>query len=152
MAYTLRAWLSTETLLQQVATRWNKARVVLLKQGMAIIPVSHALYDEHHLHQQVEKPYVEFDYLTTEMIEHAVEISAIAPIAYIEAEYFGGIGTQAAILWEARQLKLGPLHSEQIGPIDTILKYFGVVRENEFDEFYAVGLQKHRHTDEWLSE
>jgi hypothetical protein len=35
--------------------------------------------------------------------------SAVDPVAYVEAEYFGGIGSQFAAVWRGGTLVLGPL-------------------------------------------
>ena len=69
----------------------------------------------------------------------------------LEADYFGGAGEQAAVLWEngRRQLTSGPKYRA----INTMLKRLGVTfTASAYDEFEAVGLDQHRDTDDWLSE
>ncbi|MFF1615049.1 hypothetical protein ACFVYA_45435 [Amycolatopsis sp. NPDC058278] len=83
--------------------------------------------------------------------------SADGPVAYVEADYFGGSGTQSAQVWAGGQVVLGPLRlavGEPIpaegSPISRALRRLGVVKGEHFDEFDAVGLGRHRETDDWL--
>ena len=69
-------------------------------------------------------------------------------IAYIEAEIFGGIGAQAHVIFD-RGAALGPAVVSQFA-INEALRALGVKASGVFDEFEAVGLGQHRHTDEWL--
>jgi hypothetical protein len=84
--------------------------------------------------------------------------SATGPIAYVEADYFGGVGQQASILWERGELVLGPLLDPpgpppllEAGPISHVLRRMGVQRSPELDEFATVGLGRHRDTEAWLA-
>lgn len=43
--------------------------------------------------------------------------SCQGPVAYVEAEYFGGIGVQAAAVWHGDELALGPLTTRDDSPI-----------------------------------
>jgi hypothetical protein len=78
------------------------------------------------------------------------------PVAYAEADYFGGSGTQCAQVWNAGSVVLGPLRlavDERPGaagsPISQALRALGVVRGGHFDEFDAVRLGRHRETGAW---
>src|SRR5258708_22051255 len=42
--------------------------------------------------------------------------SAGGPVAYVEAEYFGGTGTQRAVVWAGGVLVLGPLQNAEDEP------------------------------------
>ncbi|MGW1596321.1 hypothetical protein [Streptomyces sp. NPDC002343] len=84
--------------------------------------------------------------------------SAAGPLAYVEAEYFGGAGEQRAAVWADGALVLGPLDvpvkrwfSRPVGPVSQALRRLGVRREPGGDEFDAVGLGRHRHTDDWAA-
>ena len=37
-------------------------------------------------------------------------VSLDSPVAYVEAEYFGGVGCQNAVAWSKGSRVLGPLH------------------------------------------
>lgn len=84
--------------------------------------------------------------------------SAAGPIAYVEAEYFGGVGEQRAALWADGALVLGPLDeptekrlSRAVSPVSQVLRRLGVRRSPGEDEFEAVGLDRHRDMEDWIS-
>lgn len=78
--------------------------------------------------------------------------SLAGPIAYVETDYFGGVGTQAAAVWEAGRLRWGP-ESGDIGPINDALHLLGVPRVGAgHDAFERVGLQRHRSNDRWVDD
>ncbi|MFJ6524686.1 hypothetical protein ACIQMZ_05365 [Streptomyces longwoodensis] len=77
--------------------------------------------------------------------------SAGGPVAYVEAEYFGGVGEQRAAVWEGGALVLGPLQAEEGrpfppagSPVSRALRRLGVAARAGEDEFSAVGLHRHR--------
>ncbi|WP_410607176.1 hypothetical protein [Amycolatopsis sp. lyj-109] len=83
--------------------------------------------------------------------------SELGPVAYVEADFFGGVGTQVAQVWHRGSVSLGPLRvaeGEPLpsggSPISQALRALGVRRGAHFDEFDAVGLGRHRHTEEWI--
>jgi hypothetical protein len=85
------------------------------------------------------------------------EWSRKGPVARVEAEIFGGTGTQWAAVWDAGELVLGPLALDEGelfppggSPIAQALRRIGVQRTTG-DEFEAVGLGRHRFTGDWLS-
>jgi hypothetical protein len=70
-------------------------------------------------------------------------------VAYVEAEFFGGVGDQASIVWEDAATALGPVRLAEKGfdvvdrtmwPINQALRRLGVIRGRTADEFRAVGL------------
>jgi hypothetical protein len=85
-------------------------------------------------------------------------------IAYVEADFFGGIGRQAAVLWEHGEIALGPLVDPEPkklfrrrrvskGAFNQVLRRMGVwVAPGQLDEFATVGLGRHRATEEWLDD
>ena len=77
------------------------------------------------------------------------ELSEDGPVAYVETEYWGGVGHQAAAVWKDGRLSFGP-EKQDIGPINTALKHLGVSEEGARVAFEAVGLHRHRLTDDWV--
>jgi hypothetical protein len=82
--------------------------------------------------------------------------AAAGPLAYVEADFFGGVGEQHAAVWQGGDLALGPLHlgvDEPFGadgsPISQALRHLGAVAGDAYDEFAAVGLRRHRRTEDW---
>ena len=104
----------------------------------------------------IEKHQIPFLPLTdegTELLpENIIKICSVLStekqLAYIEAEFFGGAGTQACALFENGKLKLGPKIDESA--INEALSILGVEKKASYDEFEAVGLNEHRDTNDWL--
>jgi len=85
--------------------------------------------------------------------------SVVDPVAYVEAEYFGGIGSQFAAVWHGAALVLGPLMLAEDeprpdagwSPISQALRHLGVSADGHYDEFDAVHLGRHRDTQDWIA-
>ena len=68
--------------------------------------------------------------------------------AYIEAEIFGGAGLQACLLADAGEI-VDTIYVD-VHAINAALAFLGVTAEGGQDEFDAVGLGRHRWTEEWM--
>jgi hypothetical protein len=71
-------------------------------------------------------------------------------LAYVGAEYFGGMGTQWGVGLEAGAVVFGPVREP--GVINQVLRRLGVRPHAGSDEFDTVGLGRFRHTDRWAGE
>ncbi|RJQ71692.1 hypothetical protein D5S17_28295 [Pseudonocardiaceae bacterium YIM PH 21723] len=126
MAYTLRA-----LILRSTDTRgFTDSQLIQLDAGIAVVPVE----DER----------VDID-------ELAAAMSASRPIAAVTAEFFGGIGEQTAVVWDRGELAFGPVfldeddsRSVQDTPISQALRFLGVQRTADQDEFDVAGLGRLR--------
>jgi hypothetical protein len=67
-------------------------------------------------------------------------------IVFIEAEFFGGLGSQAAIGWQAGQLAFGPLQGKDA--INQVLHWLGIIPAGQADEFEALRLGRYRSTED----
>jgi hypothetical protein len=82
-------------------------------------------------------------------------VGSAVRVVYIEAEFFGGTGNQAAIGWEGGVLSFGPLRTQMpMGDregytvvadqdemaINVALRWLGVTRSELRDEFDTVGI------------
>jgi hypothetical protein len=103
-----------------------------------------------------------FCYLSAGVEALARRVSHTGPIAYLEAEMFGGTGTQATVVWLNGEVWLGPATTQFGWPppdrassphwaFNQALRQLGVARGAAFDEFAAVNLGRHRHTEDWLA-
>lgn len=79
-----------------------------------------------------------------------LQLGVDGDIAYIEAEIFGGQGTQAYVMIERSGCVSTPVVSADA--INAALRFLGVKAKPGKDEFDSVGLDKHRDTDRWLAE
>jgi hypothetical protein len=144
MAYTLQALIGDEGAIRAAVP--IDLNVVSLPQNKAMIPLTEAL-------QQSRK--IPFLPLTDEglnSLPEAIENLA-APfvqqgkIVYVEAEFFGGEGIQACVLWN-RGGQASPPVVDGFA-INTALRFLGVVPDGHRDEFEALGLGLHRATEDW---
>jgi len=95
--------------------------------------------------------------ISTGDMTFAARASHGSAVAYLETEYFGGVGEQSAVLWKDGRLVLGPLTLESAGgkrprslwPINAILRGLGVnsAGTQYADEFEAFGLAQYRSHD-----
>src|SRR5262249_6881178 len=88
-----------------------------------------------------------FEYLTHGVQRLLEELSQRSPIAYVETEYFGGAGTQAATVYVDGKAILTA--TGESGPINRALHGLGVAKTTTLDEFEVVGLGKYRDMDDW---
>jgi hypothetical protein len=86
--------------------------------------------------------------LPPSLLSLCLQLSDRGPVVYVEAEFFGGVGTQAYALFS-------PGESGAVLVSDTAinqaLSWLGVSANGAFDEFEAVGLDQHRDTEEWVA-
>lgn len=148
MSYQLSAVIGPEAVL---GTQFGES--VRLAGGLALAPVVSRSGDAVGL----------FHGLTESLRQQLVSASRAGLVAYVEAEFFGGRGTQSAIAWRGETVVVGPLHTqshdgEEGGyatttemAINTVLRTLGVVASGPNDEFDTLGLGRHRETAAWIS-
>jgi hypothetical protein len=124
-------------------------RAVPLELGLALFPLTKGVI-ETLLPPPRSRTVDRFEHLHVELLELLAGFSALSPVLYFETEYFGGEGTQSAIVVDNGKIVFGPKQAG-IGPISEGLRLLGVKkRSSDFDEFAAVGLQRHRWSEDWL--
>lgn len=153
--YCLQAVIAAEPVLRELVGSVQDAHVVPLGQHLSILPMANALFDAITV---VGAP--ELDGFLKAPAGFGCALTAcssLGPVAYVEAEYFGGTGTQFVQVWDARKVVLSPMQladrgPEQFGssPISQALRRLGAVKGDHIDEFDAVGLGRHRDTNDWL--
>lgn len=150
MGHHLRAVIGKAQPVAQLARNWVYARLVVLPQGFALIPVTRALHEDviELFGEDLASPHGELVTLSTALERVASDASHGAQLAYIETDYFGGRGTQAAIGWENGAVACGPLLSgSHARPINAVLAWMGAVANTGSDEFDALKLGNYRNTD-----
>lgn len=97
-----------------------------------------------------------FEVLTPGLAALIEAASTIDAVAYVEADYLGRDGRQAAAVWQAGRLVLGPLlHGRReafepgTAPISLALRGLGLHSSGSRDEFVLAGLGRYRRTAEW---
>lgn len=144
--------------IKTVANKFLNAKFANLRQEITLIPMNDELFDyitENSDFKKDDIPTNNFTYSNSSTFGFLCEISNDIPIGYIETDYFGGTGTQAAVLFDK-----GEVHSlyftddtlqsksntlpEQKRAINIILEKLGVTKQNYYDEFAAIGLSDFR--------
>lgn len=157
MGYVLEAVVGAPEVLRPVVGRWPVAGLVTLGGDLALVPMTDALFDAAG--GGAGGSALGFWRLPAGFERELAGWSADGPVAYVEAEFFGGVGTQRAALWAGGELALGPLSVDEGepfepagSPISQVLARLGVRREGGLDEFDAAGLGRHRDTAGWLAQ
>ena len=144
MGYTIQALLGNEDLLSKASS--ENTRVVTLSQGFGLIP-----FDEHLREVYDLAPFylVSSDGGIPEFIQQlAIGLSKHGCVAYIEADFFGGVGSQASMVWCQEEKTEGPWVVDNA--INLALRRLGVEKGGFIDRFEALGLGRHRSTDDWI--
>ncbi|MFE3648979.1 hypothetical protein ACFXO2_14250 [Streptomyces sp. NPDC059152] len=153
--YCLQAVIAAKPVLSELIGSVEDAHVVPLGQQLSLLPMTDVLFDALTV---AGAPELDGFRKTPARFDRALAAcSAHGPVAYVEAEYFGGVGTQSAQVWDGRKVVLGPVRLAEGQPdpsdgtpISQALRRLGVAKGNHADEFDAVALGRHRDTDDWL--
>jgi hypothetical protein len=151
MAHYLTALIGSLPALDAFASARKLHAPIALPQGLAILPLR-----DKHIDSFLSPPMTGhpqgFNYLSEQLTLELQRASVGCAIAYVETEYFGGVGSQGAALFSDGRTVFGPSAAEA-GPINEALRLLGVkVAPPAYDEFEAVGLNRHRHAADWLGE
>ena len=154
MGYRLEAVIGSSALLSAVTREQAAMVVVPLRQGFGLVPMTGEVLDAVDDGTPAGLP--GFWKLPGGLDCLLCSWSTRGPMAYVEAEYFGGVGTQAAAVWDGGALAFGPVvigEAEPVPasgtPISQALARLGVVRGDHHDEFEAAGLGQERDTEDW---
>jgi hypothetical protein len=148
MGHFVTGLIAKPNLLGSFARRHSLHDPVEIAQGLAFLPlrdqdIDSFLAPPHTGHAEG------FTYLSEQLQAELAAASDDGDILYFETEYFGGAGAQGAAVFSKGALFFGPRSAEQ-GPINEALRVLGVSAGSKRDEFEAVGLDRHRHTEDWL--
>lgn len=149
--HTVEAIIAKEEVIKDIEERFIIAKSIPLAQNYAMVPLTDALKEDlEDLIQKEQIIYDCFEKLSGSIIEVITNTQGPYKIAYIETEYFGGEGVQAAIVWEDGKVIYGPNSSEFIdNPINEALRIIGVRKIKQNDEFDEMKLGWNRDTEKW---
>jgi hypothetical protein len=172
MSFTLEVFIARSDVLDSTRGLAPVIVPVRLPRGFVLVPVTNEVHDlfapplwrrGRTPPPSALPPYPELFELSPALAAWAREVSVDGPIAYLEADLFGGAGSHAAIVWSDGEIVLGPLRTENkwegaefVGPptrenaFNRALRHLGVVPGDTEDEFDALTLGRHRSTDDWL--
>jgi hypothetical protein len=155
MAYVLEAVIAADPVVSFAEHYWGSATVAPLRQGLSIVPMTDDLFDEVS-DGSLEGP-PGFWRFPGGFSRVLCDWSSHGRVAYVEAEYFGGIGRQCSAVWDGGTIMFGPVAADDDEPepaapdtpISRALALLGVARGGSHDEFAAAGLGLHRRTADW---
>lgn len=155
--------------LSELLRNYAAAHVIPLSQGFCFVPMTDELYAQLTAEREFLPDICDerFRYLSSKLFQIGREFSKTTPIAYIETDYFGGTGFQAAVAWNDGGVELCPsLAGREEGfqmdnnysyPINRALSDIGVQgylmedeNEDPKDEFDELGLGKYRSNEDWI--
>lgn len=145
MGYDFSGIVTSLEVTKRLKDQYASAKIIPLYKELIVIPLTDELYDEINMNQGTTKSI--YDYLTDTISSYCREISKFGLVAYIEAEYFGGTGSQNAMVWDSGQVIFEETLSESA--INRSLEILGVHKVQGKDEFDTVGLGRHRDTEDW---
>lgn len=148
MGYTLCALVGRADALLPLVQAFPQAVLVELAQGLSLMPLLEDVIDAL-ANCQPSEVVLPCYFLTDQLEARVLQHIGTAAVGYLEAEYFGGHGEQAAVLWQGgrRHSVFGP----EYGALNAVLQHLGVQpNSSKEDAFDAVRLGRHRHTDEWM--
>lgn len=159
MGHRVEGFVARLDVLTTLATGMNAAHVIGLSQGFGLLLNTDEFFDALSPKPSAEpgeaSNYPEFWKFSEGLSEFARRASLLIPIAYFETDYFGGAGSQAAAAWDKGTLAVPPRKAESVPvtpafPINSALRYLGVRKGSEYDEFEAAGLHQHRSNESWI--
>lgn len=151
MGHAIEALIIPETAAGLVPEVFRHTRAVSLGHGLRLVPITAETFDAlgERFPTLEDPPDPEFWKLSGPIVFVAKELSQQGAVAYVETDYFGGSGRQAATVWEFGSVRMPPTEAKR-GPINAALRVMGVRARFMRDEFETVGLGTRRSNDDWL--
>jgi hypothetical protein len=156
LKFDLVAVVAEETRLLSMIRGLPRHRPVALGQGWSLVPITRAL--QVTTAGAGNLAFAGLRHLNATLTERILAASQEGPIAYVEADFNGGIGGQCAAVWSQGELVLGPLRCNHTDrsvpiisewPINRILRHLGVHATPGRDEFDTLRLGRFRTTEAW---
>jgi hypothetical protein len=144
VSYTLQAVIGRNPSLPEASTG---LAAIKLSEDLWMVPLSTEVRDRHGI------PLLPFDEGDSDEVPDSLrslcrQLSQQCMVAYVEAAFFGGVGSQASAIFKDGTGIGPPVTADHA--INQALKLLGVTARTGHDEFDTVGLGRHRNTDDWL--
>ncbi|MFJ8581814.1 hypothetical protein [Micromonospora sp. NPDC093277] len=163
MSYQLSAVVADVELLREQIADLDHAVLAALRQDFALLPVTPQLVEELTgglPDFATGEPSIEHPFqlvLSPALSDLLARWSRRGPVAYLEAEFAGGLGHQSAAVWLGGQVTWGPCFDATLDrpraewPINAALARLGVEPGPWIDPFAELGLHLERDTAGWLA-
>lgn len=127
-----------------IRSQWPALLCLKHTHNLCLLPVDYQLIDARVLPvEDTVQEVTGFSLLTEGFRRLLGELSIGGLLAYIETDYFGGVGGQGALVLRYKQEIMPPTWND-VGAINDALKLLGVKRDDCLDEFDAFGLGQFR--------
>ncbi|MGV9310525.1 hypothetical protein ACWDLG_44825 [Nonomuraea sp. NPDC003727] len=154
MSYVLRGVVGDFDHLRFLSDDVPRAVVVPLRQRLGLLPVTDGVFNEL---TDVRREAGPFTCMSPAFAERLEDWSRGGRVAYVEADFWGGDGSQTAALWENGRQTWGPEHAWipatagpcEDWPINAMLARLGAVGTAALDLFDAVGFGQERDREGW---
>lgn len=122
-----------------------------------VLPLSDDLHDAFHAAYGTGEWLDSGPRLSTGDMAFAARVSQGSALAYLETDYFAGIGAQSAALWEDGLIRVGPItmtaeegqkRSRTLWPINMTLRTLGINVVGSQDGFEAIGFASYRSNED----
>jgi hypothetical protein len=159
LGHPLDGFVASESLLNEAAARIPGIRVRPLSSGLGLLASTGAFFDFVTKGDASPLPaaFRPFSFLSLPLLDWATRLSRRGPLAYVESDYFGGVGSQVAVVWSGGRILLEPFDSRLLmegervvrkgslgGAANAALRALGVIASPPQDELQAVGLGEYR--------
>ena len=148
MVHSIAAFVAKRPAIEHVSRALAGASIYKLEHpDYLVLPVTDDAFDALVVAQGPSGPAGnEFWRLTVGLIDLARECSVHGPIAYVETDYFGGVGVQGAAAWANGEMRFPPTTGEH-SVINAALRMIGLTAAKGLDEFDTLGLGRTRRDD-----
>lgn len=142
MGYNLQTFICQQFDATALTKYYDQVISIDLEHGLCLIPMTGDLFDQ--INKDIPSANLNgFYYLTENIVSQVSSKIANIKFAYIEADYFGGKGTQNSIIWDKGQTQL-------LGSINEVLINFGIKASQGKNEFETLALGRYRDTTDWI--
>jgi len=148
MGHNITAVIGAAADVARVVSRTGGPMPVKLKFGLEIAPLGHQQIDL--LTELQPGEYFDGTHLSEALQRALIQAADDGKLAYIETNYFGGTGSQAAAVFSAGRIvmrssiPIGRQPAHRDAPINTALRALGVEALAGEDEFDSIGLGRFR--------
>lgn len=149
MGHNISAIIGRRNTIQKLADTWIDASVIELPQEFAMVFLTNTLIESIEEFYYISDDFCcpELDSYSTIAEQLLQEFSFHTRLAYIETDYFGGVGTQGGVLYENGKIIIKPRSGE--GTVNLLLKELGVMCIRGLDEFDSLNLGNYRHMQDF---
>jgi hypothetical protein len=148
VGHCVQAIVTTPEVADELQAVYPQLPRVTASQGFVILPVDSDFVDSATVSRPGQST-EQFMLLTEGFHDLLRELSRLGSLAYVETDYFGGVGGQGAAVYSGRAVLMEPEWREAHS-INRALALIGVKRHLLGDQFQALGLGRYRSNDDLI--